>query len=442
MNKYIKFVLSPLIKRIQIEEEKIICEIKSEIRISTEALQREFQNVQYSINQVPLYSGEKIRILFLFQVASFWPSMEPLYEELSKDCRFHTKLLCYDENYDKTIKTETARQFLKEKEIPYFTYEEFNIDSFRPHIVFVQTPYDSNRTQRFKTGFLKSKGYRIIYIPYGIEISATEHAKRDHFNRDVVLNCWKLYTLSDVMKKDYFKYCGNASAVCALGLPRFDALYHSEKYPLANKIKKKASGRKIVLWKVHFPKVISEKGKNKLVTPYIEEYIAFAKTLKNYKDLFFIFMPHPRFYEFNDDVNVRKNIKILIQILKKTENVYIDTNDDYRNSLIHSQSVIVDRSGVMVEAGSLGVPVLYMYNPDYKEPLSDAIQPLVNTYYQGKNYKDMELFLHMCQKGEDPLKSKRSYAFKRCVPYFDGKCSSRIIENIIQSLAYENNIKK
>ena len=93
MNKYIKFVLSPLIKRIQIEEEKIICEIKNEIRISTEALQREFQNVQYSINQVPLYSGEKIRILFLFQVASFWPSMEPLYEELSKDCRFHTKLL-------------------------------------------------------------------------------------------------------------------------------------------------------------------------------------------------------------------------------------------------------------------------------------------------------------------------------------------------------------
>ena len=88
-------------------------------------------------------------------------------------------------------------------------------------------------------------------------------------------------------------------------------------------------------------------------------------------------MPHPRFYEFNDDVNVRKNIKILIQILKKTENVYIDTNDDYRNSLIHSQSVIVDRSGVMVEAGSLGVPVLYMYNPDYKEPLSDAIEALI-----------------------------------------------------------------
>lgn len=437
MNKYIKFVLSPIIKRIRREEEKVIHDVNREVQASSRSVINELQNVQYAINRVPYYNGERIRIVFLFQVASFWPSIEPLYNLLSHDSQFETKLLCYDEDYDRTIKTDTARQYLNSRKLDYVSYDEFDIGIFHPHIVVVQTPYDSNRRQRFKSGFLKSKGYRIIYIPYGIEIAATEHAKNDHFNKEVVLNCWRLYTLSDVMKRDYLRYCANASAVCAVGLPKFDALYDRDKISLSDNIRNVSAGKKLILWKVHFPKVIWENDRNILVTPYIEEYIAFAKKIHKYNDIFFIFMPHPRFKEFNEDVMVKRNLETLMEILQNTPNVYIDSDDDYRNSLMNVQGIIVDRSAVMVEAGSVGVPIMYMYNPDFEEPLTDAIKPLIDSYYQGTRCQDMERFLNMCRKNEDPLKTRREMAFQKCVPYFDGQCSQRIKEDIVEHLHSE-----
>lgn len=434
MNKLMKVILAPLIRRIKIEEDKIVHAVCREMRKENSLLLGEIARNNYAVMKVPLLEEERIRIVFLFQVSSFWPSIEPFYEEVLNDPRFDVKLLCYDERYDRTIKTETSRQYLENMGMDFVAYEDFDIDTYRPHVVVLQTPYDTNRAKKYKTVFLKGKGYRVVYIPYGIEIADTGHAKEAHFSETVVQNCWRLYTLSDTMKQDYFKYCANASAVRALGLPKFDALYHPEKFPMWDEVRKRAGGKKIVLWKVHFPKVIQERGKNILVTPYIEEYIEFAKQLASYDDLFFVFMPHPRFREFNEDAQVKQNISILMKYVEEGSNVYIDEHDDYRNSLINADYIIVDRSAVMVEAGSVGVPVLYMYNPDFNEPLTKAILPLMSSYYQGTSCTDMKDFLVNCMQGKDPLKAEREKAFKECIPYFDGQCGRRIKEDIIEGM--------
>ena len=94
----------------------------------------------------------------------------------------------------------------------------------------------------------------------------------------------------------------------------------------------------------------------------------------------------------------------------------------------------------MVEAGSRNIPVLYMYNPDFNEPLTEAIAPLIESYYQGTTSNDMEEFLDMCQNNEDPLWIKRKKAFAQCIPYFDGKCGERIKEDIIEALEAEKNL--
>lgn len=175
-----------------------------------------------------------------------------------------------------------------------------------------------------------------------------------------------------------------------------------------------------------------------MVTPYIKEYIAFAKKMSQYEDFFFVFMPHPRFKEFNEDITVKQQLACLYNVIKEADNVFIDDQDDYRNSLVNADYIIVDRSAVMVEAGCVGVPVLYMYNPDYKEPMAKAIESLTDSYYQGTTCADMENFLEMCRQGRDPKKEIREMAFRQCVPYFDGKCGERIKEDIIQSLIHED----
>lgn len=386
---------------------------------------------------IPYYSDQKIRVLFVLQVSAFWPAQEQLYLFLLNDDRYEVKLLCYDDNLDTSIKTETTREYLKENDYSFEDYLDFDIDDYNPHVVFLQTAYDSNRSKKYKSANLKASGYRVIYIPYGIEISDTRHAHHDHFEMSIVENAWKIYTFSEQMKSDYLRHIHYKTDVVALGLPRFDALYNRKQFELSNEIKKRALGRKIVLFKVHFPKMINENGEKLLVTPKISEYISFVKDIEQMKDVFFIFMPHPRFEEFNDDPVVRAQIRVLMENITDKENIYIDNEDDYRPSLVNADAIIIDRSAVMIEAGATGVPVLYMYNMDYYEPMTKAVKELVDSYYQGTTAQDMKNFIKQVVQGEDPKKDIRNIAFKKCIPFFDGRCAERIADDIAITISKE-----
>ena len=98
----------------------------------------------------------------------------------------------------------------------------------------------------------KRKGTRIVYIPYGIEIADTEHARDAHFNNPVVRNAWRVFTFSERMREDYCLMCPNSTAVKCVGHPKFDGLYHRERFPLKEEIQKRAAGRRILVWHVHF----------------------------------------------------------------------------------------------------------------------------------------------------------------------------------------------
>ena len=380
---------------------------------------------------------QKIRVAFIVQVASFWPAQEEVYRQMKTDGRFEVRLVCYDDNFDKSIKTATTEQYLHENGYDYVSWKKFSLSDFNPHVVFVQTAYDSNRNGEYKSLNIRGYGSRLVYIPYGIEIADTLHARRDHFSGAVVSNAWKIYTFSEEMRKEYNIHVHSNADIVATGLPRFDALYHKERFHQHTAVQNQANRRKIVLWKVHFPKVIKQLDETILVTPDIKEYIRFAESVESYSDLFFVFMPHPRFREFNADPTVQQQTKELMEILGKMSNVYIDEADDYRPSLLNADCIIIDRSAVMIEAGAIGVPVLYMSNADYYEPMTAAVMPLVESYYQGNSAQDMKSFLERFQKGEDPNKEKREAAFRQCIPFFDGKCAERIKEDIVLSLEAE-----
>ena len=91
----------------------------------------------------------------------------------------------------------------------------------------------------------------------------------------------------------------------------------------------------------------------------------------------------------------------------------------------------------MVEVDCTGVPVLYMYNQYYTEPLTPAIMPIMDTYYQGTTFEEMQNFVEQCIRGEDPKKEERLRAFRETIPYFDGKCGERIKDHIAQALLEE-----
>ncbi len=224
----------------------------------------------------------------------------------------------------------------------------------------------------------------------------------------------------------------NDEAVRVTGLPRMD-FYHENLWK-----KTKSGAVKTLVWKVHFPKWIMESGKRVFVTPDLYEYLKFAKAIRRFTGIHIVFMPHPKFLErsWGDEVNALTSE--IVNVLSSSGSAEIFTGDDYWNKLIDADYIITDRSSVMVEAGALDVPVFYMTNPKYDEPVTDAIASLMNAYYKGTTCEDMVDFVEKCIEGRDPLKAVRGRMFSKCIPYYDGEAGERIKDEIIQAIIEED----
>lgn len=395
-----------------------------------------------------LKKDEKIEVAFLFQAGTVWASWDSIYRSCIADERFAVQLILMEETAVETSHMVGAKRFLQENHIDYISEHEINWNAYTPHVAFVQFPYDTGfHTPRTLTIHLKNRGTRVVYVPYGIEISDTEIARKDHFNSFVVENAWRVYTGCEGLKAEYDKYCRNRRAVRVCGSPKFDAISNRDALPLADEIIEKAAGRKIVVWKMHFPKKIVENGCVRQITPYVSEYISFAEKLDDYSDVFFVVMAHPRMLngvvssDTQGDDSLMQQVGVLFDIVKSKSNVYLDIADDYRNSFYHADAIVLDRSAVMIEAAMLGVPVLFMKNQDYFETLTAPVDKVVNSFYVGDSCKDMEEFMEMFRAGKDVKREVRENCIAETFPYMDGACGDRIKEDIARGMLEEQREK-
>ena len=375
---------------------------------------------------------EHVRIVFLFQIASFWPNWESFYNACVSDERFEVKVLLLTDVVNETSQIVTARSFLEQNGLDYDDYDETIIYDFRPHVIVVQTPYDfGHRLPEHRTQFFKRHGYRIVYIPYGIEIADTKSAHRAHFNNSVIENSWKVYTFSERMKQDYFFRTTRGIKAIAIGHPKFDSVCRKDQFQLPDEAINQIRGRKVMLWHVHFPKTIVVDSKTVRCTPTLDVYRGYLDYVKQNKDMFFILLPHPKFTETEEGKN-------FIRLCEELDNILVDWSDDYRYALYAADYMITDRSALMVEIAPTGIPVLYMNNREYDEPLTAAILPIMNSYYHGNCTKDMIEFSDMCKEGKDPKKNERMVAVKENLPPCDGTFGEQIKEDIYTSLVQES----
>ena len=397
-------------------------------------------DVLFSVNRIPYRENEPVRIVFIYQVASFWPSWDLFYHSVKNDPRFDVKVLWLNETVREKSQMVGAKEFIDSLGIPYCDYFDFDLDGYRPHIVVLQTPYDNgHRRSGHRTVDYKKKGYRVVYFPYGIEITDTSYSREAHFDQGVPLNAWRIYTFSDRMAKDYRKYCKNGGCAKGLGSPRLDALLDKQAFSLPQEVLDKADGRRIVLWKVHFPKIVKEHGKVFCATPDLNEYIRFSKQISNYDDLFFIFLPHPKFLDPSFASDLGQKAAAVVKNLETCENVYIDRADDYRPSLVNADVIISDRSAVLIEAATVGVPVLFMYNEGFQETFTQAVNPIVESYDKGTTCEDMIHFVEQFRENKLSLSSDNlRIAYKKAFSEIDGSSCERIKDDMISSIKAES----
>ncbi len=393
---------------------------------------------------IPCKKQEKIRIVFLFQAGTVWASWESVYSACRKDDRIEVKLLLLSETVIEKSHLISAEEFLKKQNIAYEKFEDFDLKIYKPHIAFVQFPYDlACHAPDALSLRLKCMGIRIVYIPYGIEIVDTQTARKDHFENFVVENSWRIFTCCEAIRGEYLKYCRNREAVRALGSPKFDGTVHTGDYPLAEAIKNQSRNRKIVLWKMHFAKKTVEAGEIVQITPELDEYIAFAENAEKYEDLFFVVMMHPKMLygtvgsDVKGDSSLKRKTDRLLAMVRTKKNMYLDNSVDYRNSLYHADAIIMDRSAVMIEAAMTGKPVLLMTNGTYREKWMEGVRQVAETFDHGSTAEDMDRFLEKLCQGDLLNPEETRTALDWYFPYRDGSCGVRIKEMIKKELLEE-----
>ncbi|MFA5576797.1 MAG: hypothetical protein WC983_05925 [Tissierellaceae bacterium] len=443
---YIKSVYEELISKgvdsdkivfIPIDSDKSI-EYKNMSETKSKKMNAKMIETFFQKNKVKLKENEKIRICFLFEAPTLWPSWDSLWRACLDDKKMETQIILYNNKVFQNSQNQGATEFLIKNRIPYIDYNEKIIKEFNPHIIFLQSPYEEAfRPENLRSTYLKSNGHRIIYIPYGIEISNTDESRINQFGNNLVFNAWKIYTFSSIMKENYHEFIDEKlNNIRSLGHPKFDRLYN---YNLDNiqRIKEKANERKIIFFRLHFPKEVYDQGELKMVTPYLKEYYKFADHLNKYKDFYFLFRTHPKFYDtcykFQDGL---LGVKFFYK-LKDNENVLFLKDEDYRLGIFSADCIIGDRSALMVESSVSEKPILYLYNKDFKEPMTKGVKRLFDSYYQGTGYLDILNFLTMCRADKDPKKDERINAFKSTIENYDGLSGYRIKEDIIQAITSE-----
>jgi len=388
-------------------------------------------------NYTPLLQGDKIRIVFLFQVPSFWPSWESFYYACLCDKRFDVKLVWLNHLAFSQAQMAGASAFLDERQIDYILFDDYDFEKEKPHVAAMQSPYDmTHRIGSSLSWKFRQLGCRVVYIPYGIEITDGNIDRINHFHSFVPLNAWRIFVISELMS-DLYKECSpNRAAVRTTGHPKFDAYVNGSVAPLQINIERKIGARKVVLWKMHFPK---SDVNGRLMTPDVDEYLEFAKTLSQYESLFFIFMPHPLMLAKSNELSEDK-LKLsadIISTVSENENTYVYLDSDYRPALVRADAIITDRSALMIEAGVTGKPVLYMHSADNPEIVTGALAPLVETYYHGTTCDNLSGFLHQIIIGSDKHCDIRAKAFHKTVPFTDGKCGVRISNCIAEDILTE-----
>lgn len=379
----------------------------------------------------------KLRILFVIQYAPIWPSLRTVYRALQ--CKPNVEI--------KVVKTPflvsnvsddywtQVDELLNQENIQIEPDAERTLDEFKPHVTFLQNPYEVSRSATFRTQNLTTKGSRICYVPYGIEMGGGKNNITGQFNTEVHAHAWRVFLRSNRNKSMYGKYCAvGDSHVVVSGHPKFDNQEDFAHYSISSKLKSKIAGRKVILWSPHFSVGLPASWSTyRIYNQTIMQQVA-ARS-----DVFFIIRPHPLFFKemLNQAVWSKADEHTFRKTCEEKENLWLDENADYMESFAASDGLMTDVGSFLLEYLPTKKPILYLHHPEGFGLNDDG--DLVDHYYRANLPEDIPPYIEMISKGLDPMRENRAGIIDEYLFGLDGKSGQRIADYIVEELTKELN---
>lgn len=314
------------------------------------------------------------------------------------------------------------------------TQEPLYIEEFNPDIVIYNNPNIS--TQAYFKNMLMNHNFLACYIPYAMNVvnHFGYHYEHRHINY-----AWKQFCPTsfdykvNITKSKY----GGLNAV-NLGYPKLDV--YSENINYDNIPSKILNGKKNVIIAPHW----SYKLSDNLATFHLYNKL-FVELLDTYKNINFIFKPHPdlmyRILSNKTDKNLMTYDEYMhyIEYFDKSENGIYFEHGNYIDLFKISSCLITDCGSFIAEYLPSKHPCIYLVNPDKKnffEGFNEYGKSILNSYYLAYNAQDIKShFSDIILKENDYKKELRYDIIKKEFKDIgsSGKNIVRYLKNILTS---------
>ena len=381
-----------------------------------------------------LQSNEAIRIVFIVQHPSVWSSWRSVWVAATKGQRFISKVVLTPFIHpisSAAVTYDDMKKCLIDEKVPFCTAEFFDVNSFKPHVTFVQNPYEYTRPANIRIDQLKKAGSRIAYIPYGLEIGGGAWNIAAQFDSPVHRSAWRIFARSERHKAMFGKYChvGN-DHVFVVGHPKFDTMNvrHCSCMPVG--LTKKIADRKVLLWTPHF-----SVGEPPTWSTYNLYGDFILSEMHRRQDLFMLIRPHPMFFQAMQQNKVwgPDGETCFRKMVYESDNLWLDVNPDYHDAFSVSDALITDVGSFLLEYLPTGKPILYLHHPNGLGMNDD--RDLVQYLYSASGPIEIEAFMKMFALGDDHRKKEREGALSKFLHGLDSNIGEHICQHIYSSIS-------
>ena len=394
---------------------------------------------QVKILQQKALSGQKIRIGFFVVYFSTMGS-KLIFEKIRNDDFFDTKLVIIPDSSRGTsnlvaevIKCykEAVEQYGNDVIIPYDTKNNsfFSIAK-NFDIIFFSNPYDFMTAPEYGIAYAAFNGILTIYTQYGYQIS---NFSEEHFFKSPTINfLWKYYLESKLTYKHYLE-----NSIAAKLNGRF--LGYSKLDALASISPKQHSKKRIIITSHHTVGTNwIDKGFN--LSNFLSYANFYIKLASHYKDIDFIFRPHPLLFTtlVNDHIWTKQQIDNYKKQIEDTPNLFLDETSDYFDLFVNSDAMINDCGSFIIEYMVTGHPQCFLSKGEEIDTINLneflALKCIDKQYKATKENEIIKFIEEVVIKNNDTMKEERMNFVKENILGEYPHSTELIITDIKQSI--------
>jgi hypothetical protein len=364
-------------------------------------------------------------VVLVFQHRGYWGAVATLVEAMRARTDVDFEVVAVDSAADG--RRESTLDFLAGNGVEARTPAWFSAHRDAVDVVVLDNPYDEMRPADLTVPALTAAGIRLVAVPYGS--NAISGAFMDKLLWDLPLqrSAWRAYLPSHEQARLFGVHCATGGdCVRVLGSPKLDRIVRPVQSERAASIRRLAAGRPVFLWNPHFR--VGPGGWSTFETyldPLVDRFSRDSRAV-------LVVRPHFRLFPDLRRLGGGALERRLRQAVSASRNLVLDEQPDYLDALSACDAMLSDLSSLATELLPSGKPVLYLHRADGPGPNSEG--SYFSAMYRADGWPDVEQFLDMVVRGEDPQREQRLAEMHAALPYTDGGAGARVADDLVGSL--------